>query len=126
MLVVVAGIIRNQQGHILICRRRGQLEGLWEFPGGKREAGESFATCLAREIMEELELPITPGDTLYEMDFTVNAMPLHFAFVQAAAQGETPLALHVHSAAQWVPAAELVSFPFCPADAAFLNQYPIE
>ena len=61
MMEVAAGIIRRPDGRVLICRRgEGRHHAhLWEFPGGKLEAGESAGACLARELMEELSLPVT-------------------------------------------------------------------
>ena len=61
MIEVAAGIIRRADGRVLICRRgEGRHHAhLWEFPGGKLEAGESAGACLARELMEELSLPVT-------------------------------------------------------------------
>src|SRR5882672_7630583 len=60
---VAAGIVfRN--GKILITQRRSQdhLGDLWEFPGGKREAEESFEDCLQRELMEELGIEVAVGE----------------------------------------------------------------
>ena len=61
MIEVSAGVVYDREGRILICQRgEGRNNAhLWEFPGGKREAGESAADCLVRELMEELQLPVT-------------------------------------------------------------------
>ena len=57
---VTAGVIRGQDGRLLIARRPpdGMLGGLWEFPGGKRQPDESLVACLKREIREELGIEI--------------------------------------------------------------------
>lgn len=56
----------SNQGKILIDRRKeqGEMGGLWEFPGGKIEAGETVEECIKREIKEELALDIKVGDRL--------------------------------------------------------------
>jgi A/G-specific adenine glycosylase len=60
---VTAGVIRRADGRILIAQRPldGLLGGLWEFPGGKREPGESLAACLQREVEEELAIRVEVG-----------------------------------------------------------------
>jgi A/G-specific adenine glycosylase len=57
---VVAGVIGNREGKLLVGRRpeEGLLGGLWEFPGGKREPGETLAGALAREIRGKLGIEI--------------------------------------------------------------------
>ncbi len=60
---VTAAVIRREDGRILIAQRPldGMLGGLWEFPGGKREPGETLEDCLRREIREELAVTIDVG-----------------------------------------------------------------
>ena len=65
-LQVVVAVIRNARGQVLIARRPEHKPqgGLWEFPGGKREAGESAAVALARELREELDIGISQSQPL--------------------------------------------------------------
>jgi len=60
---VTAAVIRGEDGRLLIAQRPvdGMLGGLWEFPGGKRERGETLEQCLRREIAEELGITIAVG-----------------------------------------------------------------
>jgi A/G-specific adenine glycosylase len=64
------GVIWNDQKQILIDRRRagGLMGGLWEFPGGKIEAGETIEDCIKREIKEELAIDIEVGDRLITIE----------------------------------------------------------
>jgi mutator protein MutT len=65
-------VIWDRAGKILIDRRKigGTMGGLWEFPGGKIEPGETVEQCLVREIWEELAIEITVGDHLISIDHT--------------------------------------------------------
>lgn len=66
---VVAGVITDVRGRVLLARR-GQdsdLAGLWEFPGGKREPGETSEAALARELHEELGIEAEVGEALIEV-----------------------------------------------------------
>ena len=66
---VTAGLIRKE-GKLLIARRpaEGMLGGLWEFPGGKQEPGESLEECLVREIREELDIVVEVEAFLLSVD----------------------------------------------------------
>jgi A/G-specific adenine glycosylase len=63
---VAAGVIWNDADQVLIAHRpaKGLLGGLWEFPGGKQESGESLTECLVRELREELAIRVEVGDLL--------------------------------------------------------------
>ena len=64
--VIGVGVIHNNQGEILIDRRlnRGEMAGLWEFPGGKIENDETVEECVKREIKEELGIEVAVGARL--------------------------------------------------------------
>lgn len=66
---VVAGVITDVRGRILLTQRGkdSDLAGLWEFPGGKREPGETSQEALARELVEELGIEVEVGERLIEV-----------------------------------------------------------
>ncbi len=70
--IIGVAVIWNHQGEILIDRRRqkGVMGGLWEFPGGKMEPGETLFECIKREIYEELGIKIEVGEHLITVDHT--------------------------------------------------------
>lgn len=122
IIEVAAGVVRRADGRVLICRRTGRLEGLWEFPGGKLEPGETPAQCLERELMEELDLCVTAGETLGEVEREEDGRIIRLVFVSATLSGTDMFSLHVHGKAVWALPSELNQYAFCPADAAFLSR----
>lgn len=70
--VIGVAVIWNDEGQILIDRRRseGAMGGLWEFPGGKVQPGETIEECIKREIKEELAIEIAVGEHLITVDHT--------------------------------------------------------
>ncbi|MBF2085999.1 A/G-specific adenine glycosylase [Thermoleptolyngbya sp. C42_A2020_037] len=110
-------VIWNEQGDILIDRRKpeGLLGGLWEFPGGKIEPGETVQDCIRREIREELGIEIEVGDRLMVIDhaythFRVTLNVYHCRHVSGDPQ---PIEC---DEVRWVTAAELDQFPFPKAN----------
>ena len=112
MIEVSAGVVFDREGRILICQRgEGRNNAhLWEFPGGKREAGESAANCLVRELQEELHLPVSDVQE-------IAAWPcgdIRFTFLRARTQGQPTLT--EHEDARFVTPREMLGYDFCPAD----------
>ena len=68
---VVAAVIRDRRGRILLARRTQErdLAGLWEFPGGKREPGETSEAALVRELQEELGIEAEVGELFPKSDW---------------------------------------------------------
>jgi A/G-specific adenine glycosylase len=114
---VTAAVIRREDGCMLIAQRPlgGMLGGLWEFPGGKRETGESLAECLTREIREELgvEVAVGPQITTVQHAYTHFRITL-YAFACTLLRGE-PQALGCADWA-WVTLDELDRYAFPVTD----------
>lgn len=118
---VTAGLV-FRQGKILITQRfpDSHLGGLWEFPGGKREPGESLVECLARELREELDIEVEVGE---KVDSIVHAYPertVHLHFFRCRWRAREPKALGC-PAFRWVSRDELPRHDFPAADARLLD-----
>ncbi|MFN8448991.1 MAG: A/G-specific adenine glycosylase [Anaerolineae bacterium] len=115
---VTAGIIWNARGEVLIAQRPldGLLGGLWEFPGGKQEAGETLPGCLKRELREELGIEVEVGElfTTVRHSFTHFKITLHAFTCRYASDGD-PQALGVRAWA-WVTPDQLDGYSFGKAD----------
>ncbi len=120
---VTAGVIWGVDGRVLITRRPpdGLLGGLWEFPGGKVELGESLSEALIREIKEELDIGIEVGRSLKRIGhaythFRITLHPFHARHISGQ-----PRHLGVASHA-WVRPEELDDFPFPVTDRKIIDQ----
>lgn len=133
MIEVSAGVVYNARGQVLICRRKGagarqewgNLDGLWEFPGGKREAGETFEACLCRELKEELDLPVEVKKVIGQVVHQDGGREIHLVFLRARAL-QDQVTLRVHGKALWVKPDEIKNYTFCPADARFLCLFTLD
>ena len=102
----VAAVVR-EAGRVLVTRRLpgGPLGGLWEFPGGKVEAGESEPEALAREIAEELGCEVAVGRELFRHHHDYPHVHGDLAFYACTlAAGAMPLAVLERVIEQWVDA----------------------
>ena len=115
IIEVVAAVI-EREGRILIARRPAALHlgGLWEFPGGKRQAGETPEAALVREIREELDAAVTVGELLDDVEWTYPEKTVRLLFFRCALDDE-PRAAEGQEIA-WVAPADLDRYEFPPAD----------
>jgi 8-oxo-dGTP diphosphatase len=118
VIVVGAALIRD--GRVLAARRSApaELAGRWEFPGGKREAGETDEQALIRECAEELGVTVGVGELIGVA--TVRAGLELRIYAGGLAAGE-PVALQDHDELRWLSAAELESVDWLPADRPMLS-----
>ena len=117
MIRVLAAVI-YRDGQLLLCRRPPHKRhgGLWEFPGGKVEPGESDLAAAQRELAEELGIHATGvGEVQFSIedagsDFVIEFLPVEI-------EGD-PTCLE-HSALAWVDVTDLLSYSLAPSDRRF-------
>ena len=119
--IEVSAALIFRAGKLLITQRHADahLGGLWEFPGGKREAGESFEQCLVREIREELGVEIAVGEVFAEIahDYPEKSVHLKFFICKLIAGEPQPIDC---AAMKWIAQPELAAHEFPAADVQLL------
>lgn len=126
--LIGVGVVWNDRGQILIDRRRpqGLLGGLWEFPGGKIEPGETIEDCIKREIKEELGIGIEVGEHLITIDHTYTHLRVTLTVHHCRYLTGHPMPIECEEI-RWVTLDEIDQFPFPKANAqiiAALRQNP--
>jgi len=118
MVTVVAGLIECD-GQLLVCqRRRGSMfELMWEFPGGKVQAGEDLRMALARELEEELGVKAEVGRELHRQIYKYEQMsePTELVFFNARAE-RGAIRNIVFERIEWRAPEKLLDLDFLPAD----------
>jgi mutator protein MutT len=119
---VAAALIFND-GKLLIAQRRpdDHLPNLWEFPGGKVEAGETFAACLVREIREELGIEISVAEQIEDLTHSYPEKTVRLCFFNCRLISGDPKPIHVQDL-RWVTHEELRHFEFPAADAKLIDR----
>jgi mutator protein MutT len=117
---VLAAVI-ERAGRYLICQRPAHKRhgGLWEFPGGKLEPGESDEDAATREMQEELGVRVTAVGTEQLLVHDAGS-PFHIGFVPVVIEGE-PACLE-HAALAWVTPEEMAQYDLAPSDRRFVER----
>ncbi|WP_138499512.1 8-oxo-dGTP diphosphatase MutT [Nostoc sp. PA-18-2419] len=115
--IIGVAVIWNEQKQILIDRRRpeGMMGGLWEFPGGKIELGETIQECIEREIYEELGIVIEVGEHLITIDHTYTELRVTLTVHHCRHLTGVPQPLECDEI-RWVNLEELEQFTFPKAN----------
>jgi mutator protein MutT len=116
-IVRAAIAVIERGGRYLISRRRAgdHLGGYWEFPGGKRRAGESWEQCIRREVREELGVTIRPLRRLSPLRFRYPDRTVRLEVFRCELVDGTPQPLGC-AAVRWAGASQLRRLRFPPAD----------
>ncbi|MBE0584710.1 MAG: NUDIX domain-containing protein [Desulfofustis sp.] len=114
---VVVGLLFDETGRVLIALRDPDklYGGLWEFPGGKVEPGETDRTALVREMREELDAPIIIVRVFPGYRFTSGRLSAEFIPISGTIE-PAHISLQEHHDHRFITIEEIVEFPFAPYD----------
>ena len=122
---VVAGILLAPNGRILFAQKANSKKvgaGLWEFPGGKVEDGETPHQALARELFEELNISIKEVHFCKKQRSTDGRWTVYFDITRT----QDPLLPSEHQALAWLNPQDYKALPTSPTDGSFLQSYGVE
>ena len=118
-MIVTAAVIERGDCFRVTRRQKGvHLEGYWEFPGGKCDAGETLAACLERELKEELDVGARIGRELYAVTHTYPERLVELHFFECELIGDPRP--QIGQEMRWVRREDLASLAFPPADAELI------
>jgi len=127
MVLVVCAILVRDDGAVLVCQRAlgSHLGGLWEFPGGKVDSGETPEAALIREMQEELAIEVCCERSLSPVDWDYGRGPMRLLpYVCRIVEGE-PQALE-HAALRWCSCEEFPLLEWAPADVPVWREYLLD
>jgi 8-oxo-dGTP diphosphatase len=122
IIEVAAGLV-FREGKLLITQRKpdAHLANLWEFPGGKREAGETFEECLHRELAEELGVEVEVGSLVESLTHDYPERSVHLKFFICRWLRHEPRPIHCADLA-WITREEISQYEFPAADVRLLEK----
>ena len=118
---VVAAIIYKDGEYFATQRGYGEFEGMWEFPGGKIEPGESRESALKREIQEELGIDITIDKFICTTDYDYPLFHLTMHCYLCSVESRE-MELREHKSARWLTVESLDSVEWLPADKGIVEK----
>ena len=122
MTEVVAALIWDKD-KFMICQRPATKSCalLWEFVGGKVEAGETKEQALVRECREELAITLDVGEVFMDVIHEYPDITVHLTLFSATIADGIPQKLE-HNDIRWITPAEIPNYEFCPADEEILKR----
>jgi mutator protein MutT len=117
MIIKVTGALLRLEDKYLICKRdsKGSMPGLWEFPGGKLEVGESLEDCLKRELKEELDIDAKIGKLFTSYIYSYSHITYHLFFYDILSF-EGVIKMNVHKKIIWETVDRFKYYDFLPGD----------
>ena len=122
MTDVVAALIWEGNRFLACQRPAHKARGLlWEFVGGKVEAGETLQEALVRECREELDVTVKPMDVFTQVIHEYPDLTVRLTLFNAVITEGTPKLLE-HNALRWIKTSQIDELEFCPADVEILKK----
>lgn len=118
---VVAGVIYDGDKILITKRSGGEFDGMWEFPGGKIESGETHREALERELMEELSIGASMEQYLMTLTHQYETFHLTMHLYWTKIVSGT-LTLNEHSDFKWISKEELEGVNWVPADVVVVER----
>lgn len=119
----VVGAIIRRGNKVFAARRNPERSagGLWEFPGGKVELGETPEEALARELREELDIEVDVGPFIDQSISNVDCATIELSCYFAVLRSAEPTSSTDHDSMTWVPLDELDQFEWAPGDVPIIK-----
>jgi len=117
---VIAALLQKDGRYFIAQRAKGSCEGLWEFPGGKQEEGETCEECLVRELFEEFGIQAKVGEYVCSSFFMLHEKPAEL-MAYSVHSYEGTIMPYEHAQIRWVLPEEFCQYAFAEPDLVFID-----